>query len=128
VNAEGGTRSTPGACMTGDVIARANVVAVHAIGLLESVPRGRTAEVVGRHRLRSDTSVMATWGGARRARSRSEVIARMGIVEEEADERAFWLELLEASPLTAIPVASIRTAGASRQDVPRSGFRVRGSP
>ena len=113
--------------MTGDVIERANVCAVHVIGLLESLPRGRTAEVVGRHPLRSGTSVVAPYGGARRARSRREVIARMGIVEEEADESAFRLALLEASSLTAITVASIRTAGA-RQGGPRSGFRIRRSP
>jgi four helix bundle protein len=64
----------------------------------------------------------------------------MGIVEEEADESSFWLELLvdsglansaevlrlrkEADQLVAITVASIRTARIPRQVVPRSAFRV----
>jgi len=64
----------------------------------------------------------------------------MGIVEEEADESSFWLELLEESGLTtsdevrrlrgeadqlvAIVVSSIRTARGPRTQVPRSAFRV----
>jgi len=64
----------------------------------------------------------------------------MGIVEEEADESAFWLELLvdvdllraaevadlkgEAQQLVAITVASIRTARGAARPVPRSAFRV----
>jgi len=64
----------------------------------------------------------------------------MGIVEEEADESSFWLELLmdaglaaseetgrlrgEADELVAIVVSSIRTARGTRTAVPRSTFRV----
>jgi four helix bundle protein len=64
----------------------------------------------------------------------------MGIVEEEADESSFWLELLvdagltvshdaqrlrdEADQLVAITVSSIRTARGPRTGVPRSAFRV----
>jgi len=64
----------------------------------------------------------------------------MGIVEEEADESSFWLELLaeaglvvsddarrlreEADQLVAITVSSIRTARGPRMNVPRSAFRV----
>jgi len=144
MNAEGGTRSTPGGCVTGDLMERTKVFAMHTIGLVESLPRGRTTEVIGRQLLRSGTSVAANYRAARRARSGREFIAKMGIVEEEADESAFWFELLvetelvpaarvaalrdEASQLTAITVASIRTARRSMRDVPRSGFRVRRSP
>jgi len=64
----------------------------------------------------------------------------MGIVEEEADESSFWLELLEearlvtservvelqreAGQLVAITIASIHTARGDRGSVPRSAFRV----
>jgi len=64
----------------------------------------------------------------------------MGIVEEEADESSFWLELLEearlvtservvelqreARQLVAITIASIHTARGGRGSVPRSAFRV----
>jgi len=129
--------------MRNDLIERTKAFALGAIGLVESLPRGRTAEVIGRQLLRSGTSVAANYRAARRARSRREFIAKMGIVEEEADESAFWLELLveaqlvpgtrvaalrdEAGQLTAITVASIRTARSSERGVPRSGFHVRRS-
>ena len=64
----------------------------------------------------------------------------MGIVEEEADESSFWLELLEearlvtservvelqreSGQLVAITIASIHTARGGRGSVPRSAFRV----
>jgi len=64
----------------------------------------------------------------------------MGIVEEEADESCFWLELLEdcglvasnevrrlrseADQLVAIVISSIRTARGSGTAVPRSAFRA----
>ena len=49
--------------------------------------------------------------------------AKMGIVEEEADESAFWLDLM-----VAITVASIRTARGGGVSAPRSAFRVPRSP
>ena len=75
--------------------------------------------------MRSGTSVGANYRAACRARSTAEFIARLGVVEEEANESAFWLELLadsqiadpgeisrllnEANQLTAIMVASRKT-------------------
>jgi four helix bundle protein len=41
--------------------------------------------------MRSATSVAANYRAACRARSRAEFIAKIGVVEEEADETAFWL-------------------------------------
>ncbi len=49
--------------------------------------------------LRSATSVGANYRAACRARSPAEFIAKLGHVEEEADESAYWLELLEDSGL-----------------------------
>ena len=100
--------------------------------------------MVGRQLLRSATSVGANYRAARRARSRRDFIAKMGIVEEEADESAYWLDLSadarlgdvavlhelrrEAGELLAIAVASIRTARGGPPAVPRSAFRVPRSP
>jgi len=39
-------------------------------------------------------SVSANYRAARRARSKKEFIAKLGIVVEEVDETAHWLELL----------------------------------
>ena len=100
-----------------------------ALGIIrctEALPRSQTATVIGRQLLRSGTSVGANYRSACRAKSNADFIAKMGIVEEEADESAYWMELLveanlveatyladllnEANQLTAITVASIKTA------------------
>jgi len=44
--------------------------------------------------IRSGTSVAANYRAACLARSKAEFIAKLGVVEEEADESAFWLELI----------------------------------
>ncbi len=105
---------------------RTKQFALRVIRLVESLPKGRTAEVIGRQLLRSGTSVGANYRAACRAKSPADFIAKMGIVEEEADESLFWMELLiesgimqaskleslmkEADELLAITVASIKTA------------------
>jgi len=86
----------------------------------------RTAEVLGKQLLRCSTSVGANHRASCRAKSQADFIAKMGIVEEEADEAIYWIELLietdlvkkervanlldEASQIVAIVVTSIRTA------------------
>ena len=66
---------------------------------VEELPRGRTADVIGLQLLRAGTSVGANYRAACRARSRKEFIAKMGIVEEEADESALWIELMSESSI-----------------------------
>lgn len=105
---------------------RTKQFALRVIRLTDALPKKRSSEVLGRQVLRSATSVAANYRAACRAKSRADFIAKMGTVEEEADETAFWLELIsesallpaeklaellkEAGELTAITVASIRTA------------------
>ena|SRR3989442_1654116 len=133
-----------GSVAASDLKQRTKAFALSTICLVERLPRGRTVDVIGRQLLRSGTSVAANYRSARRARSRRDFIAKMGIVEEEADESSFWLDLLveaglvpsaqiaalrdEANQLVAITVASIRTARRAGPDVPRSAFRVRRLP
>lgn len=45
--------------------------------------------------MRSGSSVGANYRAARRAPSRRAFVAKLAIVEEEADESLYWLELLE---------------------------------
>jgi four helix bundle protein len=105
---------------------RTKQFALRVIRLVESLPKGRTSEVIGRQLLRSGTSVAANYRAACRAKSTADFIFKMGIVEEEADESIFWMEILvdakivekklllelmeEADELLAIIVASIKTA------------------
>lgn len=109
-----------------DLKERTKSFALRIIGLVDGLPTSRTAEVIGRQLLRSGTSVGANYRAACRAKSVADFIAKMGIVEEEADECIYWMELLteanifplaklqplmtEANELVAITVASIKTA------------------
>jgi four helix bundle protein len=103
--------------------------ALRVIRLAAALPLAGPAGVIGGQLLRAGTSVGANHRAARRARSKREFTARLGVVLEEADESAYWLELLEAvdgrpSPelkalleeafeLVAIFSASIATSKAS---------------
>jgi|SRR5579885_3301537 len=100
-------------------------MALETIKLVDGLPRSKSAEVLGRQLLRSATSVAANYRAACRSRSDAEMLAKMGVVEEEADETCLWLELLlesgvcsgdsatdlhaEFSRMTGIAVASRRT-------------------
>ena len=105
---------------------RTKEFALRVIKMVDALPKKRSADVLGHQLLRSGTSVAANYRAACRARSSAEFIAKMGVVEEEADESAFWIELIgdaglqkpsrlaklleEASEITAITVSSIKTA------------------
>lgn len=105
---------------------RTKQFALRVVRLVESLPEGRTAGVIGRELLRSGTSVGANYRAACRAKSTHDFISKMGTVEEEADESLYWMELLveagivksekldslmkEADEPLAITVASINTA------------------
>ena len=120
--------------------ARTRAFASAVVGLVEDLPRGRTADVIGTQLLRAGTSVGANYRAACRARSRREFIAKMGIVEEEGDESQFWLELVlerglvdqqrvsslcqEAGQIVAMTVTSIRTARRARPSIPHSALRT----
>jgi four helix bundle protein len=109
---------------------RTKLFALGIIQLVESLPKERTTEVLGRQLLRSGTSVGSNYRSACRAKSIADFISKMGIVEEEADESLYWMELLieagievnmkmealmkEAGELLAITVASIKTARKSK--------------
>jgi four helix bundle protein len=105
---------------------RTKAFALQIIKLVESLPRSRTGEVLGKQLLESGTSAGANYRAACRAKSPADFISKMGIVEEEADETIYWMELLlesgllkkddvvhlieEANQLLAISVSSINTA------------------
>jgi four helix bundle protein len=56
-----------------------------------AIPRTFEGKHVSDQLFRSSTSVAANYRAARRARSRKEFIAKIGLVIEEADESLFWL-------------------------------------
>ncbi len=76
---------------------RTKQFALRVIRLYRSLPRGDEAGVIGKQLLRSGTSVAANYREATRGRSNAEVIAKLGIVEQELDESMLWMELLVES-------------------------------
>ena len=78
---------------------RTKAFALRVIRLVESLPKGKTADVLGRQLLKSGTSVGANYRASCRSRSDKDFLARMGIVEEEADESLYWMVLLVESGL-----------------------------
>src|SRR2546425_7617277 len=98
-NAEQQARVTP----PRDLRERTKAFALDIVRLVQRLPRDRAADVIGRQLLRAGTSVAANYRSARRARSRREFLAKLGIVEEEADESVFWLDLLTEAGLVAPP-------------------------
>jgi four helix bundle protein len=75
--------------------ARTKTFALDVVCLCAGIPRvAETSHVRGQLQ-RCATSVAANYRAACRARSKPDFIAKLGIVEEEADESAFWLELLK---------------------------------
>jgi four helix bundle protein len=109
-----------------DLKQRTKEFALRIIKLVESLPRGKITDVIGKQLLRSGTSVGANYRSACRAKSTADFISKMGTVEEEADESIYWMELLiesgliskdevdelldEADQIVAITVSSIKTA------------------
>jgi four helix bundle protein len=109
---------------------RTKQFALRVIKVVAALPKTREADVIGRQLLRSATSVGANYRSACRARSKPDFVAKIGIVEEEADESLYWLELIveanllpqervsallqEADELVAIFVATGRSAKHNR--------------
>lgn len=99
--------------------------ALDVMEAVKAVPRCDVANVLSKQLVRCATSVGANYRAACRARSAVDFIAKMKIVEEEADESLYWMELLEegrfiepgllrslkaeGNEITAIAVASIKT-------------------
>jgi four helix bundle protein len=70
------------------------------------LPATDEAVDIGRQLSRSATGVAANYRAACRSRSDIEFVARIGVVLEEADESAFWLEVVTESGLSTLPEAS----------------------
>jgi four helix bundle protein len=92
----------------------------------DALPTNRSGNAIANQLVRSGTSVAANYRALCRSKSRADFINKTSIVEEEADESGFWLELIadaglvtaarvkrllqEANEITAMAVASRRTA------------------
>ena len=109
---------------------RTKQFALRVLKMSDELPTNRTGNAIANQIVRSSTSVAANYRALCRSKSRADFINKTSIVEEEADESGFWLELIvdaglmtaarvkplleEASELTAMMVASRKTAIARR--------------
>src|SRR5438045_2837473 len=70
---------------------RTKQFALRIIKLYRNLPPGKDSNVIGYQLLRCGTSVGANYRSACRGRSQADFISKITIVEEEADESAYWL-------------------------------------
>ena len=71
--------------------------AVDILKVVDQLPNRRSATIIGGQLGRCGTAVASNYRATCRARSHKEFIAKIGVVEEEADESTFWISLLVAS-------------------------------
>jgi four helix bundle protein len=121
---------------------------IRVIRAVRALPATAEGQVIGRQLLRAGTAVGANYRAACRSRSRAEFCAKMGIVEEEADEVGYWFELIadiglmdakrlgplwrEASEIVAIAAASRKSArrggSVKKSGIANGGLRLAPCP
>ena len=105
---------------------RTKEFAKETVKLCRMLPSNREGRLIGNQIFRSGTSVAANYSAACRALSKADFNSKLAIVEEEADEVLFWLEIIneiklldqtltaplikEGNEKLAIVVSSINTA------------------
>lgn len=109
-----------------ELIERNRRFVISVLAALETLPHNRMYDALVRQLVRCVTSVGANYRAACRAKSTADFLNKLKIVEEEADETCYFLDLLmtltgdkgrqtleglykEANELVAIYVASIKT-------------------
>ncbi|MFY9618970.1 MAG: four helix bundle protein [Pyrinomonadaceae bacterium] len=109
---------------------RTKQFAIRIIKFAATLPYGKIGDVIRYQLVKAGTSVGANYREANRAESRNDFIDKIGIVEKEASESQYWLEicdeanlgdatqrrwlLAESGELLAIFTSSGRTAKAAR--------------
>jgi len=109
-----------------DLKIRTRKFAVDVLNFIDKMPNRRSSNIISNQLGRSASSIAANYRAACRGRSHPEFVAKLGIVEEEADETTFWLDIIpstknasqeeidpllkEARELTAIFTAASKTA------------------
>ncbi len=128
-----------------DLKRRTKQFALRVIKLVDALPKTTAGRAIGGQLVRAGTSVGANYRAACRGRSRADFIAKLGVVEEEADECGYWLELVieagllkpelvnplleEANELTAIITSSrITASGNQKSQIKNQKSRIGDQP
>jgi four helix bundle protein len=77
-----------------NLLNRTKRFAIRIIRLSRAIPKSIEGVIIAKQIIRSGTSVASNYRAACRSRSKSDFISKLCIVEEEADETLFWMELL----------------------------------
>lgn len=112
-----------------DMQNRTKRAAIDIILFCDELPRANKFFVIEKQLIRAASSTAANYRSVSRAKSTPDFINKLTIVEEEADETMFWLEILmeiydspkikplhsEMNEILSIVVASIKTAKAKQK-------------
>lgn len=92
-----------------DLRERTKQFALRIIRLYGALPKTTEAQVIGKQLLRSGTSVGAHYREAQRAKSDADFINKIEGGLQEAEETAYWLELLaESGMMTEVRLQNLR--------------------
>lgn len=109
-----------------ELILRNKKFALAVLKMIDTLPNNRVYDALARQLVRSATSVGANYRAACRAKSTADFVNKLKIVEEEADESSYFLDLIheidkkenkenlsvllkESNELVSIYVASLKT-------------------
>ncbi len=109
-----------------DLEKRTKTFAIDVIRLVSSFPKNKATDVIGYQLLKCGTSIGVNYREASRGESKADFVHKIAIVQKEASETVYWLELTwesglvsenlvspilsEAKELLAIFTASHKTA------------------
>ena len=78
---------------------RTKQIGLEVIKLIDELPNKPSVWTVAKQIVKSSTSIGANYRAACRAKSTPDFLNKLKIVEEEADETIYWLEILMESNL-----------------------------
>lgn len=123
--------------MQNQIKQRTKQFALDVIDLIELLPKNTSSKVIAYQLVKCATSVGANYRAACRARSDNEFVSKLQIVLEEADESAYWLEMIQAkswvnvdklmkesNELTAIFASSLITMKNKKSQKPSIKYQV----
>jgi four helix bundle protein len=117
--------------MKNEMLSRTKAFAIDCWKFCKKVPKSREYNAFVNQLIRSSSSVGANYRASQRAKSATDFIYKLKIVEEETDESVYWLEIFEdvipehlqeiqilkkeGKELLAIMVTSVNTAKRNRR-------------
>ena len=89
---------------------RTKRLALRVVAFVQALPKEMTTQVMGKQLLRAATAIGANYRAACRGKSTADVIAKLGVVEEESDEALYWMELfLELPGMRSVELSALMT-------------------